>query len=60
MLFSDEAGFILVKLLWLRGGRWALLVGSNSNSGFGLFQSESVSVLPAAVAGVGVYQIPLL
>lgn len=62
MLFSDEAGFILVKLLWLRGGRWALLVGSNS--GFALFQSESVSVLPAAavvaVAGVGVYQIPLL
>lgn len=62
MLFSDEAGFILVKLLWLRGGRWALLVGSNS--GFALFQSQSVSVLPAAavvaVAGVGVYQIPLL
>lgn len=62
MLFSDEAGFILVKLLWLRGGRWALLVGSNC--GFGLFESESVSVLPAAaaavVAGVGVYQIPLL
>lgn len=48
MLFSDEAGFILVKLLWLRGGRWALLVGSNS--GFALFQSESVSVLPSASA----------